>query len=327
MFFTTTFIYIAIDVDWYFQLDRESVRVHPGFLAPKNRRWQFPVAFAVLLFVLVMNLFRGPSTQVSAKEMMPVKVQDVVVIKSPFLAGEPLDKSKLGIEKRAVANLPIDVVSSLTEVEGMVAAGPIPAGYPLARVLMAKPVPILPMSNEVELINHQLDPVEAMLQQIIPDTVALPVSFSSLAPKRGARVALALSNYTGDTSLILDAAWISESSGNTATIRVPPDKALFLQSVIKLSQLSLTYIEVPIEGASPYAGHAIENMHDLQVAMGLIPSDGRSRISQNDGPKTFRSYVWIKNTPMRYGLDDRGVIYLVDENGREVAGPVSSGLR
>jgi len=206
----------------------------------------------------------------------------------------------------------------------MVAAGPIPAGYPLAKILIAKPVPVVPISSEGESIEKQLDPVEALLQDIIPETVALPVIFSGAAPKRGARIALAVSNFSGSTALVLDAAWVSESTGNSATLRVAPDKALYLQSVMKLG--ALNYIEIPTEGPSPYNGHSIENMNDLQIALGLVEGNKRTKVVAN-GPKIFRSFAWVKGTSMRYGIDESGLIYVVDEQGHEVAGPVSSSLK
>ncbi len=301
------------------------MRVHPGFLAPKRARWQYPAAFALLLFLLVMNILRGPKEAVVAKEMPPVKVNEVIVAKSAFSAGEPLSRDKLVIERRSVNSLPVDAIGSFAEIEGMVAAGPIPAGYPLAKVLVGKPVPIAPVSDDAASIDKALDPVEALIQSIIPETVALPVNFAGIAPKRGSRVALAISNHTGDTVLILDAAWVSDSSGSSATLRVPPAKALYVQSVMRLG--NLTYIEIPTEGASPYSGHAVENMNDLQVALGLIDGPKKSVVVSSDGETVFRSYAWVKGTSMRYGIDDRGLIYVVDDQGRKVAGPVITSMK
>ncbi|MDZ4786659.1 MAG: hypothetical protein SGJ02_11355 [bacterium] len=301
------------------------MRVHPGFFAPKSRKWQFPAAFALLIFLLAMNVFRGPKEFVVAKEISaPQKLQDVLIVKSAFAAGEPLDKSKIVIEKRAVNSLPVDAVSTFNDIEGMVAAGPIPAGYPLAKVLIAKPVPMIPISAEADRLNKELDPIDVMLQEIMHDTVALPVMFSGAAPKKGERIALALHNMKGDTVLILDSAWVSDSGGSEATIRVPPDRAVYIQSAIRYG--SLSHIGISTEGSSPYTGHTVDNLSDLQVSLGLATSS-KSTQGSKVGPRTFRSYVWVKGTSERFGLDDNGALYLVDENGRELSGPVISSLK
>ncbi|MCB9029531.1 MAG: SAF domain-containing protein [Deltaproteobacteria bacterium] len=302
------------------------MRVHPSFVAPKRKRWQFPAAFGLLLFLLIMNFVRGPRVQVQATQPVEpkVKMQEVLVVTKALQAGEPIEQSSVALEKRPLQTLPSDAISVFTDLQGKVAAGPVPVGYPLAKALITDPVPVVPVSDSESI--KELDPIEMLLEEIMAETVAVPVNFRAKSPPRGTRIALALSGVRGDTVLVLDECWISEGSGNKAVLRVPADKALFLQSIEKLGQFS--FIEIPIEGSSPYTGHALEDLDSVEVALGLkAGSSKKAKSNEPAGPRTFKSYAWINGTPRRYGIDEEGKIFIVDEHGREVAGPVSSTLR
>ena len=286
-----------------------------------NNKWQFPAAFVLLLVLLVATIIRGPQEVVVAKPVAPkIKRISVVVVKKPIKAGDRLDRANLVMEQRPVNTVPADVVTAFSALKGKVAAGPIPAGYPLAQALLVDPKPVEVASNEAE--EPEVDPLDLLLEEIKRDTVAVPLLFSSTAPPRGTRVALALSGAKGDTVLVLDDAWVSEASGARATLRVEPTRALFLQSARKLGKFS--FIEIPSEGSSPYSGHAVKDMEALELAMGLRAIGPKKRAVVSEPSKRdrrFRSYAWIRGTGQRYGIDEKGMMYLVDSAGKEI-GPV-----
>lgn len=291
------------------------MRIHPTLLTTRGSKWQFPAAFALLLFLVAVNVTRGPREMVIATPQPLEQMVDVVVAQQSIESGSPLEKAALQILKRPISTLPADVISTMDLLKNKVAAGPIPAGYPLARALLADPVAVIPVSAAEEAAKAKAnDPIDTLLEEIKKDTVAVPLMFPSEAPGRGTRVALALSKMNGDTVLVLEEAWVSESQGQRATLRVDPKKALFIQNVKRLGQLS--FIEIPTEGDSPYAGHAVQSMQELEDALG-----GKTQIAKSDTPanRKFRSYAWVSGAGVRYGIGDDGTMYMVDGTGHEVS--------
>ncbi|MCB0339235.1 MAG: SAF domain-containing protein, partial [Bdellovibrionales bacterium] len=214
--------------------------MHPSLLAPKVKRWQFPVAIGLVVTLLLVTAFRGSDNVIVQQDTRPKEeLLTVVVTTKAVGAGDPFDQATLALEPRPINTLPNDVITSFELLDGKVAAGPIPAGYPLALALLAESVPLMAPTDIPSPI--EADPFDILIKEIERETVAVPLQFMGNAPERGKRVALAISGRRGETVLVIDDAWVTESSGSMATLRVAPKRALFLQSVKNLG--SLTFIE------------------------------------------------------------------------------------
>ena len=284
------------------------MRVHPSILLPKAKRWQFPAILALFLFLIIINLVRGPREVVNAAQVpQPQEKQiSVLVAKQLIPAGQSLERANLALEMRAVKSLPADVMSSFDAVRNRIAAGPIPAGYVLSAALLSDPQPVLGPAD-VSSVNAMPDPIDLKLKEIEEKTVAMPVTFNSDPPQRGARVALTISNLKGDSVVVMEEAWVSKTSGREAVLRLDPQQALLLQSAKNYGNFN--FIEIAASGESPYAGKAIKNKDEL---IQLLNGDSKVAAAKSEPEKRkIKGYAWVTGEGVRYGLDEAGEIKVV----------------
>ncbi len=292
------------------------MRVHPTILAPKSAKWHFPAAFALLFFLLILNLMRGPREEVVA-EKPEEKLIEVVVAQQSIETGQPLETATLVLERRPVNTLPSDAITSFEQIKDKVAAGPIPAGYPLAIALLGDPVPVMPIAAaSSDVVEPATDPTEALLREIEKDTVAMPLSFNADAPQRGTRIAITLMRPKGEPIVVIEDAWVSKASNRDVVVRLSASQALVLQSA--KNQGTFNFIELPIEGPSPYAGKGMTSEAQLKAELeGKIKSTVSSIVSKVNTPerKRYRNYAWVSGEGARYGIAEDGSIHPVDSQG------------
>lgn len=293
------------------------MRVHPSILVPQGRKWQWPFLVAILLFVLLMNLFRGPREVVVA-EQSPSKLIEVVVAQESIEAGQALETANLSFEQRPVNTVPADAITSFEAIKEKVAAGPIPMGYPLAMALLADPVELAAAINSSPIVTAPEDTLKLLMEEVKRDTVAMPITFRTDAPKEGSRIALSLVPRSKEEEpiLVLEDAWISKSSQRRATLRVEPDRALVIQVAKKYGNFD--FIEIPLEGASPYVDRGIYTVEELKDAVegnkSVLATLTEGEVKKEK--RSYRSYAWVSKEGIRYGIDDQGTIYKVDEDGK-----------
>ncbi len=293
------------------------MRVHPSLLSTRAAKWQYIAAFGLLIFLLLMTAFRRPQQVVVAPRVDPATLRPVVITQRALGAGEPFDLTQLKIEQRAINTLPSDVVSTFNELKDKVAAGPVPAGYPVSRAFLAEPMPLLPPSeSELALTEPgKEDPLELILSTIEATTVGVTLDFDRRPPPRGSRVALALIAPSGRMAIVVDDAWVTDSHGGQSTLRVEPTKAVFLQSLKQYG--SLTYFDIPSQGPSPYSGQAMPDVKALELALGIVKGKTAPVVAQQEG-RRFKGYAWVPGSGKRYGVDAEGNMFLVDRNGKEI---------
>lgn len=296
------------------------MRVHPTVLAPKVSKWHVPVAFGVLVFLLGLNLFRGPSKPAVAVQAPIEKRLEVLVAKEFIEAGQPFEKAAIVFEQRPVTTLPADVVTTMDVLKQKVAAGPIPAGYPLAKSLIADAVPVVQTSGKQDAGAISEDPIDTILKEIESETVAVQVTFDNSAPSRGARIAVMANRRgvgDGNPLIVVEDCWVSKSTDKVATLRVDSSRALILTTA--MSSAVLSYIEIPKEGASPFLNQGIKSVPELQDALG-IQAKRRQMEELRTKAKAgkMRNLAWVPGTGMRYGIDDTGEIMILDQNGEPI---------
>lgn len=293
------------------------MRVHPSLIKSGRSKWQYPAIFAFLLILLIVNLIGRPKQVIQNVRPMERMVKVLVTEKS-IEAGQSLETAAIKSEDRPASLVPADAITSIEVLRNKVAAGPIPAGYPLARAFLADPMPILAVTEDQTKAAVQVDPVDTLLEEIRRDTVAVPVNFSTEAPKRGSRVAVAITGANGQTILLLDKAWISESSGSRATLRVEPTRALFIESARKLGNLS--FIEIPVEGESPYSGNAVNDMESLEIALGLRNQINKAPVvaKKAEDKSELKGYAWVSGSKVRFGVGSDGSMHMVDSRGNKI---------
>lgn len=288
------------------------MRVHPSIFSQKGRQWQYPAAVGLLLFLLILNLWRGPKQTVNAAtQAAPLEKKiEVLVVREALQPGQPLEKAKIVLERRPVNTLPSDAVTTFDALKGKVAAGPIPAGYPLAAALLADPVAVVPVSEKQKELKPE-DPIETLLKEIEQDTVAVSVTMAANPPGRGSRIALMLSNPRGEPIVVVEDCWISKASGRDALLRLEPQQALLLQSAKGYGNFN--FIEIPLEGPSPYAGKGVANRDEL---VKLIEGEAPKLTAANADEKKpkMKGYAWITGEGVRYGLESDGTIKVVRPN-------------
>jgi len=284
------------------------MRIHPGQITPGLSKWQLPLAGGLLLLLLIVMAFRGSKETTIVQQPVMEKRLDVVVAQARIEAGQPLENAKLVMEQRPVSTLPADAITSLQVLKGKVAAGPIPAGYPLAMALLADPVVVLPVENKPEPEVMPEDPVDTLLRQIESETVALPVTFTSAPPPRGSRVAVTLSNMRGESVVVVEECWVASSSKDReATLRLEPAKALLLQSARKFGNFG--FIALATEGPSPYAGQAVSSLEDLKS---ILEGKGPVQVvKKENNTSRMKGYAWISGEGRRYGIDNEGQIHVM----------------
>lgn len=279
------------------------MRVHPSELGPKSTKLHIGIGALVGLILLSAGVFRSPK-QIILPQAQLEKRMEVIVAKEGIQAGQSLDKVKLVLEARPVTTLPRDVVASFDLVKNKIAAGPIPAGYPLALSLLAEPIAVVAPVNDVE--ETPVDPAEVLLKQIEAETVAVPVTFSSSSPARGARIALTLSRPKGDSLVVLEETWVSSAMGREAVLRVNPNKALMLSSLKNTAAFG--FIEIPTDGPSPYAGTEVASLDELKSFL-----EGQTPVKSDKKEARMKGYAWVSGEGIRYGIDDQGSIKVVDQ--------------
>ncbi|MBX7143560.1 MAG: SAF domain-containing protein [Oligoflexia bacterium] len=284
------------------------MRVHPSILGSGGKRWQYPAVVALLLFLLLVNVVRGPKEVVVAAAPTPVEKRlEVLIAREAIQPGQPLDKANVVLETRPAYTLTKDAVTNFDALKNKVAAGPIPAGYPIAVSLLADPVAVVPVSDRKGQKDVD-DPVETLLKEIEQETVAVPITFASTPPGRGARIALTLNNPHGDPVVVIEDCWVSKANGREAVLRLEPQQALLLQSA--KSYGNFNFIEIPTEGQSPYAGKGVGSKDQLTRML-----EGESKVVTNAQAKPearkMKGYAWVTGEGIRYGLDDEGSIKVV----------------
>lgn len=297
------------------------MRVHPsstGSIGKVAQRWQYPVAIGLVLLLLVVTAVRSRAPVAPVQPQQPaVKMIDVVVSTKPIEAGQPFDKGSLVIEQRPVNSLPSDVITSFEILNDKVSAGPIPAGYPLSRAFLAEAVPVLSASSEQEDVLKEIDPFDTILERISKDTVAVSIELNSTAPERGKRVALAVLGQDNKALIIVDEAWVTESNPRGAVVRVGADKALTLQSVSTSNRL--VAFEISPEGDSPYKNLLVTDMDQIDIALGRKTNNNNQKPTQSNKERKFKGYAWTPKGDQRFGIDQDGNMYRVDEHGKEIS--------
>ncbi|RMD87585.1 MAG: hypothetical protein D6808_01195 [Candidatus Dadabacteria bacterium] len=305
------------------------MRVHPSNIGGGGSKWKFSALAALLLFLLVVTIAKGPSQQVTATQNVPKqeKMVEVVVAKDHFQAGEPFEGTKVALERRPASSLPPDVVTSLDMVEGKVAAGPIPADYPLVKAFIAEPIPIVPSSKSKETALVDIDPVESLLREIRSDHVIVPIKFEEKPPPRGSRIAIAIKRGANQ-ALVLSSAWIESVDGKTAMVLVPASKSMFFGNALLLG--SPIYYAINQDGPSPYEEGEITTIEGVRRALEIDKEEARLQKwkaeSKDETEKVFVGYASVKDSKIKYGIDTEGRIFEVDSFGKPVSGPLSSVL-
>lgn len=281
------------------------MRVHPSTISPKATKFQLPVAIALILCVGAYN-FWGGKTVVRAPEEKKI---EVVVAKEKIEAGTPLEKAKVALELRPVSTLPSDAITSLDNLKNKVAAGPIPAGYPLAVALLAEPAKLLPVSAVSKEPVKPEDPSEILLKQLEGTTVSISLSFPVEPPGRGSRLAVTLPSPQGDTLVLVPESWVEKTVGNQATLRVTADEALFLQSARTLGGFG--FVSLASDGPSPYQDKAIKNIEDLRKLLNINKTgptpDNPSSPGQKKGCVRTGS-AWMTSEMVKYWICADGSI-------------------
>lgn len=267
------------------------------------------MAFGLLFILLIINILRPrPAPPPPVIAPMVEKKIEVVIARQSIETGQSLDKANLVLEQRPISTLPADAVTSFAVLKSKVAAGPIPAGYPLAQALLADPVQVVPAQEEP---IEQEDPFDSLLKEIEKDTVALSLSLPAGAPPRGARIAITITKPGGDPVIVVEDCWVAQSNSKDAVLRLEASQALLLQSA--RSYGGFGYIELPLEGPSPYAGKGVRSMSELRDLI-----EGKKNPVQvagkrmEESPK-MKGYAWVSGEEgVRYGIDDQGTIRIVN---------------
>ncbi len=291
------------------------MRVHPSIISPRASKWQLGAGVLVVLVVLCIAFFRSPTEKIIIKEGS-AQLKEVVVARQAIDTGQPLDKAKLALEQRPVYTLPSDAITSLDLVKNKIAAGPIPAGYPLALALLAEPVPVLAPSDPSALTPSQ-DPIESILHEIEKDTVAVQVRFNNqTAPRRGARITILAARSFGDPIVVVEECWVASSDGPSATVRVNPSKALLIRSFSNSE--SFGFIELSASGENPYLGKGVKDKDELDRLLKGVKAVEPAKAEK----RKLKGYAWVPGQGIRYGIDQDGAIEILDSGQ---AGPGQQG--
>jgi len=298
------------------------VRVHPTEFKSYGSRWQGAVAILLLLVILGMSLFRGSGTSADAA-LQSVAMKDVVVVRNFIATGTPIVRDDLLVESRPVSTLPADVVTTVADFEGRVAAGPIPAGIPLSKTMLSRPEDLVqPESSTGD--SETIDPVDLRLNMLRSKRVEVPISFKTRAPEKGTRVALWVQRFNSSPAVVASEAWVASSQGNTSNVLVSPSTALFLEEAKGLG--SFSFFVLPHQGESPYDAELVKDINMLRVKLGLQASAeldkeraaalARKRAEREVMlPSSFNSYAWVRGREVRYGLNKEGKIYVIENSG------------
>jgi len=287
------------------------MRVHPSSVSPKAAKYQIPAAIVLLLCAGAYNFFGGNAPSSAPQE----KKIEVVVAKAKIDAGTPLEKANVALEFRPVSTLPTDAITSLDNLKNKIAAGPIPAGYPLAVALLAEPAKLLPISEKPKEVTKLEDPNEVLLKQLEGTSVAVSLSFPVEPPPRGARLAVTLMAPKGDTVVLVPESWVEKTVGNQATLRVSAEEALFLQSARTMGGFG--FVALPPDGPSPYQDKAVKNADDLRRILNIdkSPNDPAGAERPKASAK-MKGYAWVSGEGIRYGIDESGEIKIVEGEGK-----------
>ena len=286
------------------------MRVHPSVFAPATLKWQLPAALGIIVLLLAAAVLRRPDSEVVVQAVATEKKIEVIVARSKIEAGQPLEKADVALEMRPVSTLPADAISSLDSLKNKVAAGPIPAGYPLALALLADPVVTMPEAPHIDSNLPIESPVDLLLKEIEGETVALPVVFNATPPQRGARMAVTISNTKGGSIIVAEECWVANNAnGREAVVRLNPAKALILQAAKAYGTFG--FIELPTEGPSPYAGSAVTSLEEVRERLEGKSPETITKAASTDSNRRMRGYAWIPGEGIRYGIDSDGQIKVV----------------
>lgn len=264
-------------------------------------------------------MFRGSDSKPDAAAAVDVPKKTVLIAKSLLKAGEPVTKELVTEESRPLSTLPADALIKFDELQGKVPVGPVPAGYPLASALFVdQKVAVAAKGGENAVPTENIE----MLEKIRAETVALSITFTSPAPKKGTRIALSIQGKKGKPALVADEAWIDTSSGNSGQVRVRPEIALFLEEAKPMGAFS--YFDIGIDGPNPFKGTAISDMallrERLQTLEERIVSSAKSVTTTQEKKPTisFTSFAWSRDKRIKYGIDTQGKMYVMERDGSAV---------
>lgn len=303
------------------------MRVHPTLLTRtgprRGLRW---VAAGLLCLLLLSMLYPSkPSTQVVQAPAPAEKMIDVVVAIDAVQPGEMLEDKKFKIEPRVVKDLAANVVTSLESLRGKVATSAIPKGYAVVADWLAEPVQVEKAPPEIS-AEKVVDPRTILYEQIRGETSEVPVIFPEGRPRKGSRIAIGVvsdSDKDNGVIMVIDEAWVLDygDDNSSVLVRVKPEKAFFLRSVVNLASNRITYIGLADSGQSLYQGKTVDSLSELKKLLNGNHQATVSPKSENDDVQ-FKNYAWVTGTAMKYGIDEHGQIFYVDENGKKVDRPL-----
>jgi len=239
------------------------MRVNPGAANHSISIWHVLSVLGFLFLLVAAGVYCIPNRQLNSFVTASEKQIKVLVAATKIEAGQPLASASLVMERRPVRTLPSDAVSSPRSIEDKVAAGPIPAGFPISLSLLAEPVRAFDSKN----FAKSEEPVETFLRLIEPDTAAVKIRYSPL-PAKGTRVAVTLGDQHNSSQILADEAWVSAVETDDLTLRLDPAKALLIEAAKSSGPIGL--VEIPADGPSPYAGKALVS---LAVPGSFAPKD------------------------------------------------------
>jgi hypothetical protein len=233
------------------------VRVHPTVLRGQNsKNYIVYGAGALVVFLLLINAFPKKEPPAPVEQM-----KNVVVAKLELDVSKPIPVDRLVVESRPIRYLPVDHITTLEELKGLVPRTQISKGFPLAKSLLIDPKEI--KKEEVAKVEPvTLDACSQKIEQLRSQTVVVSVRFPNNPPPKCSNVALTLKVPNGALIPIVENAFIeSAQGGNSVRMMVTPDKAMLLQRAVEEGQL--LYVEVNEGVMNPIANKTIGSVEEL----------------------------------------------------------------
>ena len=286
------------------------VRVHPNQIKRSGSKWRLPVAVTLFLLVMGAIIMRHDGNRADASFQYTLK--SVLVVKNSIPAGAQINTDYLVREKRPISTLPEDSITTLEEIQGKFALGPIPAGYPLSASLL---VESFEDDESLQVTKEQL--ADKRLASISKDTVGISVNFESVAPSRGDRIALSIRGESGKSVLVADEVWVEESSQTWSRLRVTPATALFLEEAKEIGLFS--YFVINEEGPNPFREKAIQDIRELKKQLSIIDDNDRQVASskpEEEKSVDFSGYAWVTGKGVKYSVGENGKIYILGADGQ-----------
>ena len=248
------------------------MRVHPVVL-PKRRKYGLPLTVLFLTALAVPNLLQLREEKAAATLCQPAVEKQVVVAKAFIPGGKEITAEDLNVEKIPVSLAAPDVITEEARAIGRITAGPVPAGYPLADILLIDKQPIIGLSSVEEPKNKEITgPEEQPLSPVEPPKgPEIPEAAKKLArehlvfygppPPAGSRVGIFLRSAKGLPIVVAEEAWIETVDGMSADVRVTSRYAGFIQEAGKFGRFSFS--PLPESGPGALDGQAVKNKAEL----------------------------------------------------------------